>query len=72
MVPVLCSEWDRIGHRDVWGKMVYLQAKIDRRAAPLYGTAAAAAGPAAAAAGVQAQRASSQQQQQLLPTPPAQ
>ncbi|KXZ52205.1 hypothetical protein GPECTOR_10g836 [Gonium pectorale] len=31
VVPVLCAEWDRISHQDVWTKMVYLQAKIDRR-----------------------------------------
>ncbi|KAG2500176.1 hypothetical protein HYH03_001758 [Edaphochlamys debaryana] len=33
VVPIPCAEWDRIGHQDVWSKMVYLQSKIDRRTA---------------------------------------
>ncbi|GIL49992.1 hypothetical protein Vafri_6119 [Volvox africanus] len=35
VVPIPCYEWDRIDHKDIWTKMVYLQAKIERRTGSL-------------------------------------
>ncbi|KAG2435477.1 hypothetical protein HYH02_011772 [Chlamydomonas schloesseri] len=73
VVPVSCYEWDRISHQDVWTKMVYLQAKIDRRtgtglAASSVSAAAAAPAPPAGEEAVSvssgASRLSQQQQQQ--------
>ena len=50
-MPIPCYEWDRIGHQDVWTKMVYLQAKIDRRTGGVVGVPlAASAGLATGAA----------------------
>ncbi|GFR43489.1 hypothetical protein Agub_g4575 [Astrephomene gubernaculifera] len=60
VVPVPCDEWDRITFQDIWTKIVYLQAKIERRTAVVSGgsvgpsATAQIAPPAPPAAAVQA------------------
>jgi hypothetical protein len=64
VIPLPVREWDSFGREDVWTKMVYLQAKIDKRLAQAQQAGGAAgAGGAGEAGSLQALLLQQQQQQ---------